>query len=358
MKVTIKLCACALALTALTACGGANENVSDSLFPIKDYTELQGEQISEDILMKQPRTLLIVEDKLLINDRQADSLMHVVDLKDTDRFWRIAPSGQGPNDFLYLGNLQYDGNELMVSDFQRGKFLYYRIEGGDIALDEAHLTHHDDFRTSGNVKAFGKGYVNSIPYEDKAMTLLDTEGKAVGGFAEYPGDTIGYHKDNNISFTLRKGWNAEISPRRDKLVISGTTSDWLAFYRLNAAGEPEKVKEYFSFETERDFIAEYNGDQLTMFGVDSNDKTMITFDASYATDDHYYVTYKGKLAKEEAKPSDTCYLLQFSWDGKLQKAYLLHEMIGTFAVDEEHHTLYAIYTPQGEDPMLWRYSLK
>lgn len=345
-------------IALLTACGGTESGNEVSLFPIKNYTEIQGEQICADILLKQPHSLLIVEDKLLINDRQVDSLMHMVDLKDNERFWRIAPVGQGPNDFLYLGNMQYDGKELMINDIQKGKFLYYNIEHGDILLDEAHLTHQDEFRLSGNVLAFGSGYVNGMPHGDKRLTLLDKEGKTTGEFGVYPGDTVGLHKDQDLSFTLRKPISLVVSPQRDKLAVTGITSDWLAFYHLNASGEPELVKQYYTFETENEFIAEYNGDQLAMFSVDKNDRTMETFGAIYSTNSYFYTIYKGKLMKEEPKPDDTCYLLQLTWDGKLQYAYLLHEMIDAFAVDEQRNCIYATYTAKDEDPVLLKYELK
>jgi len=348
------------ALLGLSACKKSMVNEDGSLFPLKEYTELTGEQICPDVLMKTPDDLLIAGDWLLINDRQTDSLLHAINLNNLDNYKRLAPVGQGPYDFVSIMDMHYDGQELGIYDSMGKTYSYFKVDKGDIKLDETTFTHRDKFEKSSNItisgsySPFGDNYVTVGLEGTNALIVKDKTGEVVSSFAPYPGDTLGI--SDPLTFMLKRVWFCTTNPKKDIAVAAGSTSDWLAFYKLGAQG-PEKIKEYYTFETEREADVRYNDKhQLISLSLDNGD-AIDTFSDLKPTENHLYVQYRG-FRLDDDNPDNPCYVLQFDWEGNLLKAYKFHELIGAFDVDEKRGYLYAHYTPDGEDPQLWRYKLK
>lgn len=323
----------------------------DSLFPIKEFSELTPEQIYPDIMLKNPAGLLLVRNWLIINDLQQDSLIFVLDMEKEGAIKRLAPVGQGPFDFLGINDMHFDGKELGIHDYRKRSYSYYSIKSDNINLDEESLTHKDSFRGMGS--PFADGYIRSGTQDRNLMMQISSKGDTINYFAPYPGDTLGISQPY---FIMRKGYTYITSPDKNRVVVAGNTSDWLCFFK-NEKGEPKSTKEYFSFETERIFEAQYDGDRLRSFSINNSPSTLLTYRDMYATENQFYALYYGFAAESLDNPDNTCYILQFDWEGNYQKAYHLQEVISHFAVDEERGCIYATYTPKGEDPELLKYKL-
>ena len=335
----------------LTACSGTENGNEESLFPIKDYTELQGEEICKDeVFLKVPIHLYVINGNLFIYDHQKDSLFYRIKLNNLHDIKRLGPVGQGPHDFIRIMPMYFDGHELGVYDFGKTAYQVYQMSGDDIVLDESTFLRSVGIKTiSACAEPLGDYYAINHPSDGKPITLISAQNDTIGSFGEYPGDTLGITQPS--TFVMRKFYTCKANPQRNRLAVAGATSDWLAFYAMGSNGEMEKTKEYYSFETEM-FFDDYGG---TAFDFHRLDNTVDTFHSLYATDQHLFASCEGTAQTGTQTPY---YIFQFDWEGSLQHTYLIPEPHTCFAVDESSGYIYTTATVDGQDPCLMRYKMK
>lgn len=122
----------------------------------------------------------------------------------------------------------------------------------------------------------------------------------------------------------------------------------------------EQLMAYFSYDTFTIVSDDpfNSGSSGRVLGPKHSTKTIASYQDLYATEQHLYALYYGFPELDKDNPNNTCYILQFDWEGNYQKAYHLQEVINRFAVDEQRNCIYATYTAKGEDPVLLKYELK
>ena len=372
---TSLLCGLVAVLVLWSACNGSKEQDNRGLFPLKDYTELQAEEVFPDLIMKTPVKMLIIGDKLLIAQFRQDSLIQVVDLGMKEEPYMIAPKGAGPHDFYDIQNMLYlsEDSLLAIYDMNYRKYTYYNIKDSHIYLNDMNFAESDYLRTKeGNCHPvpFGDYYILSMADEGKVLTLNDKELKVVEYFGDYPGSYPGemdFDPKKTTSFTFSDSELFKLShyqqiisnPQQDRVVVAGLWSDWLAFFKKGGKAM-EQTAAYYSYDTFTKVSDDpFNtGSKGGALGPKHSKKTIASYQDLYATEDYFYALYYGFPELDKDNPAHTCYILQFSWDGDFLKAYHLQEVISHFAVDEEQNCIYATYTAKGEDPVLLKYDLK
>ena len=302
--------------------------------------------------------MLVIEKELLIADYQKDSLLHVVNIDNLKDTYRIAPYGAGPHDFNTIVHLQYLDEDKLIAIYDRlaSAMSYYQIADNKVELDKNTFVKKDRVKTLfGNLIPFGDNYATDGVFDNKMFKITNTTSDTLETFGEYPGDTTGI--SNPTDFYIQKLYKSIISnPQKDRMASAAERSDWLVFYKIDSKGIL-KLKEYFSYDCIAD-VKHLTVNNATATYSEPNERTIASYQDLYATEQHLYALYYGFPELDKDNPDNTCYILQFDWEGNYQKAYHLQEVINRFAVDEQRNCIYATYTAKGEDPVLLKYEIK
>jgi hypothetical protein len=287
----------------------------------------------------------------------------------------IAPVGTGPHDFYDIQNLLFLSKDslLAIYDMNYRKYSYYKVDKKQILIGKSNYQGSDYLKireTNNNPVPFNDYYIMSMAKERKVLALVDRNMNVTEYFGEYPGE---YPGEIDISFSLDQEFPFSESdlfklshyqlittnPKQDRIVVSGKWSDWLAFFKKEG-NEMKQITSYFSYDTFTKVSDDpfNSGIRGRVIGPKHSTKTIASYQDLYATERYLYALYYGFPELDKDNPNNSCYILQFDWDGNYQKAYHLQEVISHFAVDEQRNCIYATYTPKGEDPMLLKYKLK
>lgn len=364
-------------MLSLTACNhqGTNEDSTSSLFPLKDYQEVQAVQVFPDIIMRSPVNLLVINDNLLIAQVRNDSLIQVIDLNDKTLPYMIAGKGAGPDEFYEIYNLLYFPKDSMLAIYDRNyrSYSYYKVNKNNIETQKSSFIRKDflkQTRINSYATPLGEGYLFYEVNDGKMFSFKNKEQEVLKNFGEYPGKYPGTYSEkpnwdgsnheftNDDIFSLTHAHRLTSSPDMSHAVVAGIKSDWLAFFK-EEKGEVSLLKQFFSHDTYNIASTDpFNTGHHTIFGAKSTEKTLLTYAFLYPTEKYCYALYYGFPELDKDNPDNTCYILQFDWEGNYQKAYHLQEVINRFAVDEQRNCIYATYTAKGEDPVLLKYEIK
>lgn len=349
-----------------------NSDMSRNSFSLENSLDLKAVHICQNIIIKSPIKLVLANNNLLIAQFRHDSLISVINLDDENNNYMTAPKGIGPHDFYDLQNLIVMPKDSIIAIHDRNyrKYSYYKINNDSVLLSDKTFI-KNDFLKEKEMNTFpipfDGDYVRYSINGRRMFTLNDKDLNILEAFGDYPGDYPGniiINKDHFPDFPLSESdlfklghINRIISnPQQNILVAAGVWNDWLIFYKKNL-NKMVLIKEYYTHDTFTIVTEDPLGTGGKTIGPKFTEQTIASYQDLYATEQHLYALYYGFPELDKGNPDNTCYILQFDWDGNYQKAYHLQEVISHFAVDEERDCIYATYTAKGEDPVLLRYDM-
>lgn len=295
--------------------------------------------------------LLVMGDRLYGNEHQMDTCFFYVDLTKNE-LHRFGAKGQGANEYLYPGVLQYLGeNQLGIYDIRARKYSEINLKEG---VNPTNRSSQLGERISFYLKKLPNNlYLGIGPYEEGMFTLFDTTGTAIKSFYEYPyRDSDEKSIDNQFRAMAYQGvWISNLS--QDKFLFADDHGDILHFYQW----EDGDLKIIRKIENS---YPKYTPDKKSGgLSAIMSKENLFTYISAYATDQFIYVLYSGERVKDcfdQQKNPDGDQLFVYNWKGEKVKAIKLDIRCTMIAVSPDDEILYAI--SNNPDPELECFDLK
>lgn len=328
------------------SCARAEDN--KVYFPAENMKKVSFKPVFSDVFIGIPRDFYIIENNLLILDMYEGKHITLIDLKNSSEAKRIANKGQGPNEFLRIGNLSYDSTAgvLHVFDEYARNLSSYNVEERKIVFNDENLKQKVHLsNTTYDVIPFGNNFVANGNFNGKQFVLLDEHGGIKDEFGVYPGkkDAI----NMGMAYYLMNQNRLIANPQGTHFAAAGFMNDQLVFYKKEG-NTVKKIKEYFNYDSEvTPSIQKQGNGQL--YGFSENDNTMRAYIDVYATDNYMYALYIGLSKSDLGKGDHPCYILKFDWNGNFIEGFKSNMLILSFAVDESNRKIYAVTRPWGDN---------
>jgi hypothetical protein len=282
---------------------------------------------------------MIADGKLIVGiDFGADSLLYYIDTTKVIAN-RFANKGQGPNDVVHPMTLN------LVREGYIGFYDYTLRMYNEAAIPVTKEFKIDKKTRIGAVEtlkvvknAYGQ-FVGIGAYKDGMYCLMDSTGKALSYFFEYP---YANSREKSISNRLRgMAYQGDlfISPDGKHMVYACTFGDILRFYSLknDAIEEVKRLdKKYIEYETEE-------------IGTTISAPIYSTNEIGYvggAVTDSLILLLKGTSTlagyKEAGRSFDSDYLLVYTWEGDLVEAIQMDVPCTHICISPDGKKLWAI----------------
>ncbi|MEG0518609.1 MAG: 6-bladed beta-propeller [Bacteroidales bacterium] len=108
---------------------GCTANNNDSK-PFTEVININTEVFIQAEKLADPRHIIVVENYLFVGNKKRSPLVEVYDLSSKKMINSFLAIGNGPDEVLTIGNVQYllQQNKLLVADLFKRKILSYNLE--------------------------------------------------------------------------------------------------------------------------------------------------------------------------------------------------------------------------------------
>jgi hypothetical protein len=273
----------------------------------------------------------------LVGFEESSSFLAFYHIKNTESAYvlsRFVNRGQGPNDVLYPLNIQYL-NEDTIGVYDIMNMSYYHVPFLK-ENDSVHIRRsvHFDTRYYRVVKTAYNKYL-ALSVEDGLFSLLDSDGKLIDKFFEYP------YKDENeksIHNSIRAlAYQGTIATSLDakKCVYASFNGDIIHFYDI----QKDHIRLIRKAENA---FPDYNIEDNS---ARTHARSIRGYVSVAATDNFVYALFSGKTIKELLQNSDPMegqILRIFDWTGTMIKEFHLDVPCKHICVSHDDGTLWAI----------------
>ena len=293
-----------------------------------------------------PRFMVIANDLFVVGNFKHDPLIEVYELSSKKLRNSFLNIGNGPNEVLTIGNVQYISSErkLLVADLHKKRMFGYTLDEDLLKMDNPQPTiiYEREERSS---YLFDKLYVgdDNLLAESRdtkgRVLLLDKSGNAIGYF-------LGYPDKKNVDKSLGDYNNAElyasaitVSPSLNKMALATYSAGMIDICEIKQ-DSIIPVWNYTEFYPQGIMVVPM-GDNTA---VAHTSKSRNGFTSISSSDKVIYALFSGKLLEDKTYPyGNEVYVV--SWDGEKTYKILLDKSINRLAVDPEDEYIYGI-TPE------------
>lgn len=320
---------------------GCAENNNDS----KPFTKIM--KVNSEVLIgaesvADPRHILVVDKFLVLGNKTQTPLVEVYDISSGKMIDNFLSVGNGPNEVLIIGNLQYipQKKALLVADLFKRKIVSYNLEHvpkeGD--LKPKVLYERDEKSTLVFDKLYtGKNYLIAESRDPRGrILLLDTTGREMGYYLPYPDkDKVDKNLDD-INHADLYASAVTVSPALDKVALATYSAGMIDICKLDKDGIVP-LWNYTEFYPRGIKLITMGNNVVVIHTPQSrNGFTNICSSPKYV-----YALYSGKLFEDPSSPyGNEVYVV--SWDGKETYKIVLDRQINRLAVDVRDEYIYGI----------------
>ncbi len=319
-----------LELFMLISCQG--QYTSKVVFP---------EAISRDISLLKETYLSIPLDMecndsiLFISDFRGDSLLWLYNIKNNDFLHRLAPFGEGPNNFLSPIEIKLSDSVLIIHNRWHYSLKKYYIDSEmqiqtKIAEINRLPTDMDRLHPLND-----STYIASGRFNEGRYAILDSKGKIVKYLGEYPAYFSGEADIPNFPKFMFHQTMFDSNSKGNKLACATTHVLDIMEYTKDSVNLSHRL-----------FLSPYEygfrQNEYSAQAIEST-KNEIGVKRMYTTDNFIYLLYKPFTEKQfyELK-SKSCEIWIFDWEGNAIKKLIINGDIITFCVDRDNNTIYCI----------------
>lgn len=316
-------------------------------FNTADFQHLASVTLHDSVFLGSPNHVYFINDDIWMIDKYDNFQLSIMNKDETKR---VAPKGQGPNEFLNIYSVTYNSadNSICVYDDVASSCLFYRADSlkdltgsnfirqvkfRDIRTNTV-VPYHNYFITNGSFKGHNFAIIDSVSVKNT--------------FGDYPGEKSDIEDEE--PFFLKNQTIITTDPKQKYFVAGGVYNDWLVFYEGNGLSL-QKTNEYHSFDSKLDCHAEKDG-EYTYYSTTETPQTIRAYRDFCATENNLYALYWGLSKEMLDKGESSCYILKFDWKGNLLGGFKSDILLKTFCVNNTEDKIYAITFPQNEESKL------
>lgn len=320
---------------------GCAENNSDPK-PFNKIINLTSEVFIEAGNVADPRHILVTDKYLVLGNTKQTPLLEIYDLSSKRIIDSFLAIGNGPNEVLIIGNVQYlpQKRMLVASDLFKGKILNYNLE--NILKKEDRKPAVIFERSEGSVLMFDKLYAGKdvLIAESRdprgRILLLGTDGREMGYYLPYPDkDKVDKNLDD-INHADLYASAVTVSPALDKVALATYSAGMIDICKLDKDGIVP-LWNYTEFYPRGIKLITMGNNVVVIHTPQSrNGFTNISSSPKYV-----YALYSGKLFEDPSSPyGNEVYVV--SWDGEETYKIILDRPINRLAVDVKDEYIYGI----------------
>lgn len=269
---------------------------------------------------------------------------------DKDSLFRFINKGQGPNEVLHPMNLQYINEDTLgVFDIMNMSYYHIPIEKNMEFINLNERVHFEN-RFYHILKTAQNQYIG-LSGENHLFVLLDSKGKIIKSFFEYPYKDKNEREINNSIRSLAYQGSIMANPSSTKCIYAPYNGDIIHFYDIkrNDITLVRKLEKNYP-------------DYIVNEGNSAIKKSTIRGYVSIATTDSFvYALYCGKtlnkLLNEKNKDTMEGNILRiFDWNGYIKREINLDIPCKHIAVSHDDKTVWAIAAKP--DIQLFKFNIK
>ncbi len=330
----------------LTSCKNKEESLNKAFNETETLTH-RACFINSDYLMGSAGKMLIIDSLLVTLDQNNNNFFHFFHIEKEEYIGNYGTKGQGPDEFLQPFSLFYSSPKDFFSydifDNSLKKIKIDSLEHGKIYYDKV-----ISFNSIENSLVFPTKYGTYVGfglYDSNMFKLIDSSGKDIGLFCEFPiNKGTASKKIDNRNIALAYQGTLTMNSEKDKLVYAAVYGTILGFYDITGNSINENLLYVYDHP---DFtVQNSNG------GISSpiTQETISAFRDIYPTENYVYTLYSGhKIAELREKAFSAKDIYVYDWQGVPIKHFITDIPINTIAITKDDKKMYAItYNPEPE----------
>lgn len=313
-------------------------------FSTADFHHLVSVTRNDSIFLGSPNHVYFINNDIWMIDKYDNYQLSIINKEESKR---VAPKGQGPNEFLNIYNITYNSaeNSICVYDDAASSCIFYRADSLKALTDINYIgqVKFRDIRTN-TVIPYRDHFITNGCFKGKCFAVIDSV-SIKNAFGDYPGEKSDI-EDEESNF-LKNQTIITTSPKQNYFVAGGVYNDWLVFYETNGLSF-KKTNEYHSYDSKLDCHTEKDV-EYTYYTTTETPQTIRAYRDFCASENYLYALYWG-LSKEMLDEGERCcYILKFDWKGNILDGFKSDILLKTFCVNNAGNRIYAITYPQNEE---------
>lgn len=328
-------------IVSILSITGCVENNNDSK-PFNKIIPVTSEVFIGAGNVADPWHILVTDKYLILGNKMQAPLVEIYDISSKKIIDSFLAIGNGPNEMLTIGNLQYcpqkDG--LLVADLFKGKILNYNL--GNMLKKESRKFEVIFERGEGSALMFDKLYtgkdllIAESRNPEGRILLLGANGREIGYYLPYPDKEKVDKNLDDINHADLYASAVTVSPALDKIALATYSAGMIDIYKINK-DSAVPVWSYAEFYPQGIKIIPMGDATAVVYTPKSrNGFTSISSSHKYV-----YALYSGKLLGDSTYPyGNEVYVV--GWDGKETYKIVLDRQINRLAVDVKDAYIYGI----------------
>lgn len=302
----------------------------------------EGELWMPSDMVRDPCMITVFDGHLLLGNYKGVPLLEIYNLSTKEKENEFLNIGNGPNEMLLLGNIQYipGTKELLAADLFKGKIYSYGLNDA-INTDNPIPTKLYDKGENASlmfVKLYkGKDLFIAESRDPKGrILLLNNDGSEKGYYLAYPDKG---KIDENLSDIHNAKLYASavtVNPYLDKVAFVTYSAGMIDICEIGENGVVP-LWNYTEFYPQGIMVVPMGDDTAVAHTKESRNG----FTSISSSNKYIYALYSGKLQEDPTYAScEEVYVV--SWDGKESYKIKLDKSIKKLAVDEKDEYIYGI----------------
>jgi len=304
-----------------------------SMSDIQEKIQLKGEIINNDEIIMPSH--LFLKDSLLftLNMRQSHhvSVFHIKDMK---RIGDFIDFGGGPNEAVYVNDLQFQDSLVWVIDQSSRKANNYHLNqflnANEVAVPHETIKIEETFNKLLILK--DRLITNSLVFFNSRFTFYDRQ----GNFIENKGD-LPYTGDQMTDLEIYESYSCHmvLNPGDESIFVAYVHTDLIEIYDSNGNLKTRRHGPDKFFPMKKEIT---DGDTRRVAGIRGKAKDAYIYPVVF--EDEIWTLYRGGRSIVDGFLSNR--IIVFDWDGNPIRHYTTDIDFYTLAVDRKNSVFYGI----------------
>lgn len=315
---------------SIVICGCNNQNKPKAIkingFPVEKEIHTQQIYLSEDILISYPAKIIEHDSIIYILDigKTTEFFVHCYSLSDYRYIQSLFKRGQGPNEFIFINNIQIHNDTLYAySSTNEIFFINTTKSDSDSLINKVKLSDNFGFLNRGVFLKNSFFFPVFTKFNKNRILEFNVNGDFISTFGHL------VTNQNNIKASTYQAYMPFLHGNNDILVAASQFGEILEIYKLNNKEQINLLgtKGYPEFQETNDNIAINKG--------------IIGYEDIYVTNNYIYALFNGESESEKDRQGGK-YVYVYTHEGKpLIKLILDRYAIG-FYIDENKKKIYLL----------------
>ena len=258
--------------------------------------------------------------------------------------------GQGPNEFITVGDIFNNYLETGINIWDRGAGKLYFSSNSDLESNSANFQEiHTGLNLGDRVRSYSAVQIDTLLFfalegnDNKRFTLIDVKNNTRKEIGDFPPEDKNIHLSvffRNMAYNGRIRYNNS----QKKLVYVSIASEMFEIYKVNSSDVELAIGNYSTIPKYEERVAQGGASRIVNEFVTNGKGRNFSVTISDENIFILYQDYKKTGTEEDRQLINLANMvLVFDWNGKPVKIYELDSFVKTITYDKERNRLWAIH---------------